>query len=103
MTRLASSGMLHDFIDQNSIPHHALDLLWHRPLHVIILLGSTRHVDVDGRALTREHLGVQTLPAEIQLCRVHLIEHDRRQGTEDLHLEFGGLDHVDAADQGVYD
>ena len=95
--------MLHNLTNHIPIPYHTLNLLRHSPLGIIILLRPPRHIDIDARTLTREDLRAERLPAQIQLRRIDLIEHDSRQGTQDLHLEFGGLDDVDAADEGVDD
>ena len=103
ITAGASTSMLHNFTDEEPVLYHTLDLLRHRPLHIIILLRPTWHIDIDSRALTRKDLSIQTLLAEIELCRVYLIEHDSRQCTKDLHLEFRRFDHVNTADQGIDD
>ena len=93
--------MFYNLTHNLPIPDDTLDLLRHRPFRIIVLLRSSRDVDVDARALTRKDLGAQGLPAQVDLRRIDLVEHDRRQCAEDLHLELRTLDHVHAADQGV--
>ena len=93
--------MFYNLTHNLPIPDDTLDLLRHRPFRIIVLLRPSRDVDVDARAFTRKDLGAKGLPAQVYLRRIDLVEHDRRQCTEDLHLEFRTLDHVHAADQGV--
>ena len=99
----ASTSMLHDLTNQLPIPNHALHLLRQRPLHVIVIVAFPRHDDIDARAQTREDLRPETFAAEIEGRAVDLVEHDGRQGAEDLHLELGALDDVDGGDEGVDD
>ena len=95
--------MFHDLTKYSPVPYHTLDLLRHSSLRIILLLRPARHINIHSRTLTRENLRAERLPAQIQLRGVDLIEHDGWQGTEDLHLEFGAFDDVDAADEGVDD
>ena len=93
--------MLHNLAYHSPIPYHALELLRQRALFVVVLLRLPRHVDVHSRTLTREHLSPYALSGEVYRCAIYLVEHDRRQGAEDLHLEPRRLDHIDRRHKGV--
>ena len=96
-----STGMFYNLTHNLPIPNDTLDLLRHRLFRIIILIRPSWNIDVDARALTRKDLGAKGLPAQVYLRRIDLVEHDRRQCAENLHLELRTLDHVDAADQRV--
>lgn len=95
--------MLYNLTYHAPISHESLDLLGQRPLHIVVFLAGTGEVDVDARAHAGEHLGAQALPAQVDGCRVDLIEQDGGEGAEDLHFEFGALDDVDGGDERVDD
>ncbi len=95
--------MLHNLRHQPPIPDHTLHLLRQRPLLIIILLRPPRQHHIHARAQTRKHLRPQTLPAQIHRRPIHLIQHDRRQHAQHLHLELRALDDVNGGHEAVDD
>ena len=93
--------MLNNLTNNLPLTNDTLYLLWQRSFRIIILFARARDIQIHRRTLTGKNLRPQTLPSEINLRRVDLIEHYRWQGAQDLHFEFGGFNYIDAAYEGV--
>lgn len=95
--------MLHNLRHQRPVPNYTLYLLRQRLLFVIVLLTPSRYNYVDARTQTREDFRPQALPSEVNRRPINLVEHNRWQGAQHLHLELWALNDVHSRDEGVDD
>lgn len=95
--------MRDNLINQGTVLDVALDLFGHRALFGIViasLLG--RKHDIDSGAFAGEYLGIQTLKAQVNRGTIDLVKEESGYNAVDLKSEFGRLDHIEAADEGVH-
>lgn len=96
--------MLDDLVNNLAVLNIRLNLLRNRTLLGIFIRSFLwRKHDVNSRALTREHLCVQALLAQIDSSAVHLVKQKSRDDTVDLESKLGRLDDVQTADERVDD
>lgn len=98
------TSILDNLVNNLAILNVRLNLLRKRTfLGIFIRPLLRRKHDVNSRALTREHLRVQALLAQVDSSAVHLVEQKSRDDTVDLESELGRLDNVQTADERVDD